>query len=78
MNLDKPTIDEVIVARQAIYNPQLETIGYALLFRNSDTNSTEIADGVAAPRSLINTSFLELGIEQIAGSGLANIYTKSR
>ena len=67
------TMDEVIVARQAIYNSQLETIGYELLFRNSDNNSAEFDDGVAATQTLINTSFLELGIEQIVGSALAFI-----
>lgn len=65
--------DEVIVARQAIYNPKLETIGYELLFRNSDDNSAAIDDGIAATQTLINTSFLELGIEQIVGSALAFI-----
>ena len=68
----------MIVARPAIYNPQLEMTGYELLFRNSDTNSAEMADGVAATRPLISTRFLEPGTEQIVGSRLANIYTKSR
>ncbi|MCW8888712.1 MAG: HDOD domain-containing protein, partial [Gammaproteobacteria bacterium] len=65
--------DEVVVARQAIYNPQLETVGYELLFRSSDQNSAQFDDGVAATQTLINTSFLELGIEQIVGSALAFI-----
>ncbi|HEA26686.1 MAG TPA: HDOD domain-containing protein [Ectothiorhodospiraceae bacterium] len=65
--------DEVIVARQAIYNAQLETIGYELLFRNSDNNSAQFDDSLTATQTLINTSFLELGIEQIVGSALAFI-----
>jgi len=66
-------LEEVIVARQAIYSPQLETIGYELLFRRNDSNFAEIEDGVVATQTLINTSFLELGIEQIVGSSLAFI-----
>lgn len=70
---DGSDMDEVIVARQAIYNAQLESIGYELLFRNSDNNAAEFDDGVAATQTLINTIFLELGIEQIVGSALAFI-----
>jgi EAL and modified HD-GYP domain-containing signal transduction protein len=66
-------MDEVIVARQAIYNSRLETIGYELLFRNSGSNLAEFDNGVVATQTLINTSFLELGIEQIVGSALAFI-----
>ncbi|MDH3354315.1 MAG: HDOD domain-containing protein, partial [Chromatiales bacterium] len=66
-------MDEVAVARQAIYNTQLETIGYELLFRNSGSHSVTIKDGIEATQTLINTSFLELGIEQIVGSSLAFI-----
>ncbi|MCW8826233.1 MAG: HDOD domain-containing protein [Gammaproteobacteria bacterium] len=71
--LREAAADEVVVARQAIYNPQLETIGYELLFRSGDQNSAQFDDGVAATQTLINTSFLELGIEQIVGSALAFI-----
>ena len=52
---------EVLVSRQAIYNPQLDVIAYTLCFR-----SGEMHDYQATAQGLL-TSFLELGLEALVG-----------
>src|SRR5919108_1780296 len=55
------TTHEVLVSRQAIYNPQLDVIAYTLCFR-----SGERYDYQATAQGLL-TSFLELGLEALVG-----------
>src|SRR4029450_2166405 len=52
---------EVLVSRQAIYNPQLDVIAYTLCFHNG-----EMRDYQATAQGLL-TSFLELGLEALVG-----------
>jgi EAL and modified HD-GYP domain-containing signal transduction protein len=52
---------EVLVSRQAIYNPQLDVIAYTLCF-----HSGEMHDYQATAQGLL-TSFLELGLEALVG-----------
>ena len=52
---------EVLVSRQAIYNPQLDVIAYTLCF-----HSREMPDYQATAQGLL-TSFLERGIEALVG-----------
>jgi EAL and modified HD-GYP domain-containing signal transduction protein len=55
------TAHEVLVSRQAIYNPQLDVIAYTLCF-----SSGEMHDYQATAQGLL-TSFLELGLEALVG-----------
>src|SRR5438093_3859809 len=55
------TTHEVLVSRQAIYNPQLDVIAYTLCF-----HSGELHDYQATAQGLL-TSFLELGLEALVG-----------
>src|SRR2546430_16693153 len=55
------TTHEVLVSRQAIYNPQLDVIAYTLCF-----HSWELHDYQATVQGLL-TSFLELGLEALVG-----------
>ena len=55
------TTHEVLVSRQAIYNPQLDVIAYTLCFHNR-----EMPDYQATAQGLL-TSFLERGIEALVG-----------
>jgi EAL and modified HD-GYP domain-containing signal transduction protein len=52
---------EVLVSRQAIYNPQLDVIAYTLCFHSEETH-----DYQATAQGLL-TSFLELGLEAVVG-----------
>src|SRR5438309_8085010 len=55
------TTHEVLVSRQAIYNPQLDVIAYTLCF-----HSGQMRDYQATAQGLL-TSFLELGLEALVG-----------
>src|SRR6266446_2878941 len=55
------TTHEVLVSRQAIYNPQLDVIAYTLCFRSGDGH-----DYQATAQGLL-PSFLELGLEALVG-----------
>src|SRR5215831_19290786 len=55
------TTPEVLVSRQAIYNPQLDVIAYTLCF-----HSGELHDFQTTAQGLL-TSFLETGLEALVG-----------
>src|SRR5512145_2578028 len=54
-------VHEVLVSRQAIYNPQLDVIAYTLCVHSAETH-----DYQATAQGLIN-SFLELGLDAVVG-----------
>jgi len=56
---------EVFIARQPIYNANLETYAYELLFRSSDENEAIIEDGDYATSQVIVTAFMEIGLEKL-------------
>ena len=64
---------EVFVGRQPIYNRQLKVIGYELLFRSYSGGTAEFLDGDSATSQVILNTFMEIGLEQLVGSGLAFI-----
>jgi EAL and modified HD-GYP domain-containing signal transduction protein len=59
---------EVFVARQPIFNRQLQVAGYELLFRGEDAATALIADKEGATASVVLNSFTEIGLERIVGS----------
>jgi EAL and modified HD-GYP domain-containing signal transduction protein len=58
---------DVCVARQPILDRSGRTFGYELLFRSGATEAFDGADGDQASLSVLDTSFLTLGIESITG-----------
>jgi len=63
----------VFVGRQAIFDRQREVFGYELLYRDGQANRAEIVDGDEATARVMVNTFLELGIDQIAGTAQAFI-----
>jgi len=57
-----------LVGRQAIFDRQMEVFGYELLYRDGTDNSPHIIDGDEATARVMVNTFLELGIDQIAGN----------
>src|SRR5919197_4278749 len=55
------TTHEVLVSRQAIYNPQLDVIAYTLCFHSGERHPYQ-----ATAQGLL-TSFLDLGLEALVG-----------
>lgn len=66
-------MQDIFIARQPIYDSQLEVIGYELLFRASDTYFAEFTSGHEASSRVIVNSFINIGIERLVGSSLAFI-----
>ncbi|MHC1781710.1 MAG: EAL and HDOD domain-containing protein [Anaerolineaceae bacterium] len=65
---------ELLVGRQPILNRQKKTIGYELLYRALQTDtSARINDGVAATSQVFADTMFEMGLENIVGSKLAFI-----
>ncbi len=61
----------LLVGRQAIFDRQMEVFGYELLYRDGTGNSANIMDGDEATARVMVNTFLELGIDQIAGNAQA-------
>lgn len=58
----------VYVGRQAIYNSRLKVAAYELLYRDSHHNRALFIDGEEATGQLLLNTFVDIGIEHIAGS----------
>ena len=58
---------EVFVARQPIFNRDLQVAGYELLFRGGDASEALVADSEGATASVVLNSFTEIGLERIVG-----------
>jgi c-di-GMP phosphodiesterase len=63
----------VLVGRQAIFDRQKGVFGYELLYRDGQSNSAQVVDGDEATARVMVNTFLEMGIDQIAGTGQAFI-----
>ncbi len=76
MNVSKSSISEppakksdyVFVGRQPIYNADLTTYAYELLFRSSEDNRADFSDGERATARLLLNTFAEIGLERIVGT----------
>lgn len=55
------------VGRQAIFDRQLEVVGYELLYRNSDENRARFDDVNEASAATMVNALSELGLDQLAG-----------
>jgi c-di-GMP phosphodiesterase len=62
---------EVFVARQPIFNRDLQVAGYELLFRGGDAATALVSDSEGATASVVLNSFTEIGLERIVGSKTA-------
>ncbi len=56
------------VARQAVFDRRRRTVGYELLFRNSDENRARITDGDQATATTMLNALVELGLTTLAGA----------
>ena len=61
------------LARQPIYDRQLNVAGYELLFRGSDSDRAEFLDGDRATSQVIVNSIFDIGLEQVVGDHPAYI-----
>lgn len=66
-------MEDIYLARQPIYNRQLDVVGYELLYREDDRDQARFSDGTRASSRLIINTFIGLGLENIVGSNPAFI-----
>ena len=64
-------MDDIYIARQPIYDHDLEVIGFELLYRNSEVNSANFDNGEIASSETIVNSFIHIGIDNLVGTALA-------
>lgn len=57
---------EVFVARQPIFDRNLETVAYELLYRNNDINIFPNIDGDQATADVIINSYLNIGLDSLS------------
>jgi len=58
----------VTVARQAIYDANLQVIGYELLYRHSADNTAVIDDAAVATAQVIIAAVIDIGLNTLVGS----------
>ncbi len=76
---ETPVADtQVLIGRQAIFDAQLQIIGYELLYRSSQMNAAIFSDGDAVTARVMLNAFLEIGLDQLVGSHLAFINLTAR
>jgi len=59
------------VGRQAIFDSQMKVFAYELLYRDGRGNSANFLDGDEATAKVMVNTFLEIGINQLAGNAKA-------
>jgi len=70
-----PLSESILIARQPIFDQELELYAYELLFRGDLSEESGVTESTAdlATTRVIQYAFMEFGIEQIVGSHLAFI-----
>lgn len=66
-------MEDIFVARQPIYDRQLELVGYELLYRDNEQCRARFDNGAQASSRLITNTFMGFGLENIVGSNPAFI-----
>jgi EAL and modified HD-GYP domain-containing signal transduction protein len=64
-------LPDVYVARQPIFDGQLELWGYELLFRRANENTAVVGDHDAATSTVVINAFTEIGLENLVGDHAA-------
>jgi c-di-GMP phosphodiesterase len=60
-------MSEVFVGRQPIYDREMRVRAYELLFRSDTENRASFSDGDEASTEVIHGTFMDLGLDRIAG-----------
>lgn len=70
---EKPRRHQVFIARQPIFDRNLDLFAYELLFRDAETAAAHIVDGDAATSQVLINAFSVIGLDQLVGDRLAFI-----
>ncbi|MCU0587111.1 MAG: HDOD domain-containing protein [Syntrophobacteraceae bacterium] len=64
---------ELFIARQPIFDRSLKVFGYEILFRSGCSNSYACVDGDQASKTVIDNTFLKMGLHRLTGGKRAFI-----
>ena len=65
--------NKIFIGRQGIYDRNGEVFGYELLYRDSHTSTARFSDADKASSDVLLNTFVEIGMEQLAGPHMAFI-----
>lgn len=65
--------DRPLLARQPIFDRQMHVVAYELLYRNSNSNHAQIADGDTASSEVLLNTFTEPSLQKVVGNKKAFI-----
>ncbi len=71
MNSALARFGDVFVGRQPILGPNLNTIGYEVLYRNCEVGQAIFTDESVATATVLLNTYLDIGLEHVVGSHLA-------
>jgi len=71
--LTSESSEEILVARQPIYDSQLDVVAYELLYRDSHNNQAIIDNGEVATSTVIINAFVNIGFDTLVGDKKAFI-----
>ncbi|PCJ26635.1 MAG: hypothetical protein COA96_04770 [SAR86 cluster bacterium] len=71
--ISEPARNEIFVARQPIFDSDLNVYAYELLFRDANANVAEIVDGNSASSQVMINAFLDIGLETITDNRISFI-----
>ena len=71
MNSALARYGDVFVGRQPILGPNLNTIGYEVLYRNCEVGQAIFTDESVATATVLLNTYLDIGLEHVVGSHLA-------
>ncbi len=66
-------MQNIFIGRQAIFDREMATYAYELLYRESSSGGVIVTDGDMATSSVMLNAFVEIGLENVVGSHLAFI-----
>jgi EAL and modified HD-GYP domain-containing signal transduction protein len=58
---------DIYIARQSIYDADLNVVGYEVLYRNGKENRAAVSDGNQATSELLLNAAVEIGLERVVG-----------
>jgi EAL and modified HD-GYP domain-containing signal transduction protein len=60
--------EKIFIARQPIFDHQINVFGYELLFRDSDTDTANVTDNDAATQTTLINALVEFGLNDLVGN----------
>jgi len=66
-------MQNIFIGRQAIFDREMATYAYELLYRSGGSGGVNVTDGDMATSSVMLNTFVEIGLENVVGSHLAFI-----